>query len=357
MPRSVRPREKAISTGESIKKLERVASDQEAAPKGRAKRGRAGGRARNGTEPPPKKRQHFDQESAESEADPTTDGESSEYKSKKESASAAMTSSDSEEGDEEDYEDDSKDHRPAKGANSAKGKSSKHFSSNGIAGKELWRPGVKANAEPGEQVFIQLPKAREQGKIPYADNTIHPNTFLFLGDLQKNNDREWLKLHDADYRKSLKDWDSFVGCLTQKVTEKDDTIPDLPAKDLTFRIYRDVRFSQDPTPYKTHFSAAWSRTGRKGPYAAYYLQIKPGGSFVGGGLWCPEAAPLSLLRGDVLTKSHKLKKVLLDASIRKHLLGGIPKDEKKAIKAFIDCNSENMLKTQPRVGQLLGWAR
>jgi hypothetical protein len=44
----------------------------------------------------------------------------------------------------------------------------------------------------------------------------------------------------------------------------------------------DIRFSKDPTPYKTYFSAAWSRTGRKGPYAHYYIQIQPnGGSFVG----------------------------------------------------------------------------
>jgi uncharacterized protein (DUF2461 family) len=44
----------------------------------------------------------------------------------------------------------------------------------------------------------------------------------------------------------------------------------------------DVRFSKDPTPYKTYFSAAWSRTGRKGPYAHYYVQLQPsGGSFIG----------------------------------------------------------------------------
>jgi hypothetical protein len=44
----------------------------------------------------------------------------------------------------------------------------------------------------------------------------------------------------------------------------------------------DIRFSKDPTPYKTYFSAAWSRTGRKGPYAHYYIHIQPNGdSFVG----------------------------------------------------------------------------
>lgn len=57
-------------------------------------------------------------------------------------------------------------------------------------------------------------------------------------------------MHDADYRSSWNDWSTFVESLTEKIAEKDDTIPELPAKDLVFRIYRDIRFSSDPTPYK-----------------------------------------------------------------------------------------------------------
>ena len=218
----------------------------------------------------------------------------------------------------------------------------------GEKGQELWRPGVKVDVEPGREVFIKLPKAREAGKTPYKDETIHPNTMLFLKDLKANNDREWLKIHDADYRQSKKDWDTFVEKLTEKIIEKDETVPELPAKDLTFRIYRDVRFSSDPTPYKSHFSAAWSRTGRKGPYAHYYVQIQPGGSFVGSGIWMPEAAPLALLRRDVDRNPHKIKQVLVDPMIRKECFKGCPKDEKKAIKAFVEANKENALKTRPK---------
>ncbi|KAG6991421.1 hypothetical protein G7Y79_00052g087610 [Physcia stellaris] len=218
----------------------------------------------------------------------------------------------------------------------------------GSKGQELWRPGVKSKLAPGEAVFVPLPKAREEGKIKYRDDWIHGNTMLFLGELKKNNDREWLKIHDADYRQSKKDFDSFVECLTEKVIEKDETIPELPAKDLTFRIYRDVRFSSDPTPYKTHFSAAWSRTGRKGPYAAYYVQIAPSGSFIGGGLWHPDAAPLALLRRNVDRKSHKLKQVLLDERIRKEFLGGVKAKEGDCVAKFAALNKENALKTKPK---------
>lgn len=126
-------------------------------------------------------------------------------------------------------------------------------------------------------------------------------------------------------------------------------MPELPPKDLVFRIYRDIRFSNDPTPYKPHFSAAWSRTGRKGPYACYYVQIQPGGkSFVGSGLWHPEAAPLSLLRRSIDRRPHLIKAVLTENRLRKDILNVSANDDKKAVKAFAASNAENALKTKPK---------
>ena len=220
--------------------------------------------------------------------------------------------------------------------------------SQAIRNRELWREGVRVQGD-GE-VIIALPRARSPGKTPYRDGALHQNTFLFLEDLKRNNQREWLKLHDKDFRQSEKDWKGFVEALTEKLVEKDETIPELPYKDVYFRIYRDVRFSKDPTPYKAHFSAAFSRTGRKGDYAKYYIQVAPGKTFVAGGLWCPDAPSVALLRNAIDTESGKLKKVLVDPGIRKHYLGGTSKDEKKAVKAFCTQNAENALKTRPKVG-------
>lgn len=220
-----------------------------------------------------------------------------------------------------------------------------------IGGKnDLWREGVKTGLGPGKKVFIEKPKARGDGGIKYVPERIHPHTLEFLKDLKNNNDRVWFKAHDADYRASWKDFESFVEVLTEKIAEVDETIPELPPKDLVFRIYRDIRFSSDPTPYKPHFSAAWSRTGRKGPYACYYVHIQPGGKcFVGSGLWHPEADPVRLLRTDIDQRSDRLRSVLMNSAIRKHIFGGIGKDEKKAIKAFCKQNAENALKTKPKV--------
>ncbi|KIW09353.1 hypothetical protein, variant 1 [Verruconis gallopava] len=217
------------------------------------------------------------------------------------------------------------------------------------AEKEIWRPGVKTGMGPGTQVVFKKPRARSPGDTPYTDETIHPNTMLFLKELAANNSRQWLKMHDPDYRASWKDFETFLEALTQGIITVDDTVPELPIKDIIFRIYRDVRFSKDQTPYKTHFSAAWSRTGRKGPYAVYYLQIKPdGGSLVGGGLWMPEAAALTALRQDIDRRPERIKSVLSSAGIRKEFLGGVAKDEAKVVKRFVNEHAETSLKTKPK---------
>ncbi|KAJ9612056.1 hypothetical protein H2200_003651 [Cladophialophora chaetospira] len=305
----------------------------------------------------PTKSKYFqDSDNEESDADvkeaDTADSESGyeeDHVSSQEETSRAESAS------EDDY-DSEEDVKPRKRRQQPANKGTKSTSGLGATvtavlekGKELWREGVKTGLGPGKQVIIEKPKPRGDGGIKYQPGRIHPNTMAFLRDLKQNNEREWLKMHDPDYRQSWKDWESFVEALTEKIAELDETIPELPPKDLVFRIYRDVRFSSDPTPYKPHFSAAWSRTGRKGPYACYYVQIQPGGrSFVGSGLWMPEAQPLALLRQNIDRKPKKLRQVLTEPQMRKQILGVASNDEKKAIKAFADQNKENALKTKPK---------
>ena len=114
-----------------------------------------------------------------------------------------------------------------------------------------------------------------------------------------------------------------------------------------------------------------SRTGKKGSYAAYYLHVQPGGNsfigvhvpspahlshltrriYLGGGLWHPESSSLESLRDDIDQNPQGLKGVLMNNSLRRDFFKGA-KDEKAAIAAFLDCNSENALKTKPRVSLL-----
>jgi len=96
-----------------------------------------------------------------------------------------------------DHEEPSEDNEPAKAA--SRGRSAKRAAlpmrKNKSREEELWKSGAKL--EPGTQVIIKRPKAREAGDTPYADETIHPNTLLFLRDLAANNERQWLKGEDS----------------------------------------------------------------------------------------------------------------------------------------------------------------
>ncbi|KAG8892098.1 hypothetical protein FRB99_002960, partial [Tulasnella sp. 403] len=118
-----------------------------------------------------------------------------------------------------------------------------------------------------QEVVGKVVDAPTTGHVPPGE--ISRNTLRFLKDLMRPecNDREWFKLHEPAYRLAEKEWKAFIDTFTEKMVEIDDEIPPLPAKDVIHRIYRDMRFSNDKTPYKTNFSASFSRSGRKGIFA------------------------------------------------------------------------------------------
>ncbi len=147
-----------------------------------------------------KKSQFFYHESSTSDIESEINNEESGYEDEDASISAVSTPPESHIDDEEEEEEEEVD---GYASQDAKSKTRRSGGKNGSAvaavtpkaakGQELWRPGVKTDLAPGEAVFIKLPKAREAGKTPYKDQTVHPNTMLFLRDLKGNNDREWLK--------------------------------------------------------------------------------------------------------------------------------------------------------------------
>ncbi|KAM0201338.1 hypothetical protein ACHAPA_005371 [Fusarium lateritium] len=203
---------------------------------------------------------------------------------------------------------------------------------------------------PPKVTIIPLVKLRDTEGIEYEDLKLHKNTMLFLRDLKANNQRPWLKSHDEEYRRALKDWNSFVECTSESIIEADETIPELPIKDISFRIHRDIRFSKDPTPYKPHFSAAWSRTGRKGPYACYYIHCEPKKSFIGGGLWCPSGEQMHRLRASIDERPNRWKRALNDEAFKRIFLPKVANksDPDAALLAFAEKNSQNALKTKPK---------
>jgi len=125
-------------------------------------------------------------------------------------------------------------------------------------------------------------------------------TLKFLKLLGKNNNKVWFDEHKSEYQQAKEDYESVVQQILDGLYKQDPAIAGLLAKDCTFRIYKDVRFSKDKTPYKTNMGAAFAPGGRKTSRPGYYFHLEPGGnSFAGGGLWMPDAAVLKKVRQEI----------------------------------------------------------
>jgi uncharacterized protein (TIGR02453 family) len=129
---------------------------------------------------------------------------------------------------------------------------------------------------------------------------LKPATFDFLADLAKNNNREWFQDNKARHDEARSNVLDFVGELINGLSEIDKTISaDLDPKTCVMRIYRDVRFSLNKTPYKNNFGAGISQQGKNFNGPGYYLHIHPEESFVAGGCWMPEAEMLKSIRQEI----------------------------------------------------------
>lgn len=140
----------------------------------------------------------------------------------------------------------------------------------------------------------------------------------FLAELKDNNNRNWFQANDSYYRKALKEYESFVNALIPAIREFDSLIGTVSAKDCLFRIYRDVRFSRDKSPYKTNFGAYIARGGRKSMMAGYYVHAEPGGSFLAGGLYMPPADVLKKVREEIYYNVDDFKKILHNREFKKY---------------------------------------
>ena len=126
------------------------------------------------------------------------------------------------------------------------------------------------------------------------------STLQFLKALDKNNNKAWFDAHKKQYDAAKQDF----AALTQKVItqfgKKDPAIALLQPKECLFRINRDVRFSKNKAPYKNNLGASIKAGGKKSLVAGYYIHLEPGGkSFVGGGLYVPEAAIVGKIRQEI----------------------------------------------------------
>jgi uncharacterized protein (TIGR02453 family) len=118
----------------------------------------------------------------------------------------------------------------------------------------------------------------------------------FLADLAANNERTWFQPRKADYERLLKEpLESLCTALAQRFEARGIPLRADPARS-PFRIYRDVRFSKDKSPYKTNVGASFPWAGDGEGAGGGYFHLAPGEVFVGGGMWHPEPTKLNAFR-------------------------------------------------------------
>ena len=160
---------------------------------------------------------------------------------------------------------------------------------------------------------------------------ISPSTISFLKSLKKNNNKPWFDNNREKYLDAKNNFEQFVKELLKKMILIDEDMKGLSAKNCCFRINRDIRFSKNKTPYKINMSAYFSKGGKKSIYAGYYFHLQPeGNSFVGGGLWHPEATELKKIRQEIDYCFPEFKKLINAPSFKKNY-GELQKDESQML--------------------------
>ena len=159
-------------------------------------------------------------------------------------------------------------------------------------------------------------------------------TVDFLEKLKENNNREWFQANKRLYDDARGEFEQFIAMLIPVVRGMDSGVDVVSPKECLFRIFRDVRFSKDKSPYKTNFGAFIAKGGRKSPYAGYYLHIEPGASFIGGGAYMPESQYLKAIRNGIFKNVDEYKAIIEGAEFRKFFGGMFGEKLKNAPKGF-----------------------
>jgi uncharacterized protein (TIGR02453 family) len=143
----------------------------------------------------------------------------------------------------------------------------------------------------------------------------------FLKDIAKNNNREWFEKNKPRYLDAKQQFEDFLEALHKEFLKFDEGLAGLNPRKLGFRIYRDVRFSKDKSPYKVNMGAGFSPGGKMMQEPGYYIHLEPGKSFIAGGMYMPTPENLAKIRQEIDYNPKSFLKILEDKTFKKYFDG------------------------------------
>lgn len=171
----------------------------------------------------------------------------------------------------------------------------------------------------------------------------------FMKDLTEHNERRWFAANKSRYEAARQTMLSVAGSLIEGLREFDSELRCVEPQDCLYRIYRDVRFSPDKSPYKRHMGCYVNPRGRQSDHVGYYLHLQPWGeSFVAGGTWQLPTPILKMLRQKVINEIEEFRRIVEEEQFRalypeitddplKVLPRGVPRDF--AYPEYLKCRS------------------
>lgn len=145
---------------------------------------------------------------------------------------------------------------------------------------------------------------------------LQKETIQFLAGIAKNNKKQWFEKHKDDYKAAKADCEMLAADLITRISAFEPRYMHVSPPETMFRIYRDVRFSKDKTPYKTHIGIVIGPRGRKSTDACYYLHIQPGNNFIIAGHYSPSSQQLANIRGAIVNNASELRALLKKKSVK-----------------------------------------
>lgn len=169
-----------------------------------------------------------------------------------------------------------------------------------------------------------------------SKTAITKEVFSFLKKLEKNNNRDWFTTNKKEFKNLETEMKLFFQALSEEVKVNDEI-----ERVKIFRIYRDVRFSKNKTPYKINFSSSLSRAGAK-LRGGYYTQVQPNnGSFIAAGFWQPEKEDLLRIRKEFELDASEFRGVITNKKL-KDIWGSLVGEELKTAPRDFDKEHENI---------------
>ena len=143
----------------------------------------------------------------------------------------------------------------------------------------------------------------------------------FIKELKKNNNRDWFQANKSFYEEAKTEFELFINSLIPAIAKFDESVKLVTAGESIFRIYRDVRFSKDKSPYKTNFGAFIAKGGRKNHGPGYYFHMEPGNCFLSGGIWMPSSDVMKKVRQEIYYNIKEFKTILEKKTFREYYTG------------------------------------